>query len=849
MGKELGERHGANSQGVEKQEGENVTLQNEDLDDAVGKSDVAQRIDETKGSPCKSQQENLETTTALVDSCHKVPETESTVMKSEIQNEFVRSFSQDYSSYKVDEIGDSESNIQEENVDKVSKQNGLEDNRNLETTQMNQQEDEFPSEDSDLEPVFDGTEDTVMEAGNFKSSRSLEAHQENQGVVGKALALKNIVRQKSLVAVSTLLRRLSGKWDEGKNVSCSLKRSESKDVSEKAVERDAFSTEGPQQPLAMKGRVILYTRLGCKECKEARLFLHMRRLRYVEINIDVYPSRKLELEKISRSASVPKVFFNEILIGGLSELKASNESGELDEKIDFLIIEAPSFEAPLPPFSAEDDASNTGAPDEMALVVRKMKETIVVKDRFCRMQRFTKSFLGSEAVDFLSEDQYLERKDAIEFARKLVIKLFFRHVLNENLFEDGNHLYRFLDDDPIVASRCHNIPRGITTVKPKPIAEIASRLSFLSNAMFEAYASEDGCHIDYRSLHGSEEFARYLRIVEGLQRVEIWEMSREEKLAFFINLYNMMAIHAILVWGHPSGALDRRKMFGSFKYVIGGYTYSLSSIQNGILRGNQRPPYNLMKPFGAGDKRSRVALPYPEPLIHFALVSGTRSGPALRCYSARNIDGELMEAARQFLRNGGLTVYLNAKVAYASMILKWFSVDFGNEEVEVLKHVSNYLNPADSTVLLDLLATSELKVVLVPENANNGADTLKGNSIPTMNLNMERHKPRGSHMKKAREEEGVGLKANLPSWKISASKPSHPTSSKKNLGRAAEPILKVFFLTPKKVKKTIMENPMGLCSPSSHTKGIRKIILTKNSKEMVSLINDYSSSECKGCIC
>lgn len=78
---------------------------------------------------------------------------------------------------------------------------------------------------------------------------------------------------------------------------------------------------------------------------------------------------------------------------------------------------------------------------------------------------------------------------------------------SENVFEDGNSLYRFLDDDPFV-SQCQNIPRGLTEVKPKPIIEISSRLRFLSHAIFEAYASEDGRHVDYRSIHGSEEFAR-----------------------------------------------------------------------------------------------------------------------------------------------------------------------------------------------------------------------------------------------------------------------------------------------------------------------------------------------------
>nr|DAD21870.1 TPA_asm: hypothetical protein HUJ06_023333 [Nelumbo nucifera] len=303
---------------------------------------------------------------------------------------------------------------------------------------------------------------------------------------------------------------------------------------------------------------------------------------------------------------------------------------------------------------------------------------------------------------------------AVELGQKLANKHFFQHVLEENVFEDGNHLYRFLDHDPLVLSHCYNIPRGILDAKPKPIVEIASRLRFLSYAIFEAYTSEDGKHIDYRSIHGSEEFSRYLRIVEELQRVELQDMSREEKLAFFINLYNMMAIHGILVWGYPLSAQERRKLFGDFKYVIGGSTYSLSVIHNGILRGNQRPPYNLIRPFGVKDKRSKVALPYVEPLIHFALVYGTRSGPSLRCYSPGNIDKELMEAAHNFLRNGGVIIDAETKVASLNKILRWYSVDFGKSEVEILKHISNYLVAEKSELLLELLANGQLKVTYQP---------------------------------------------------------------------------------------------------------------------------------------
>ncbi|KAF1893144.1 hypothetical protein Lal_00001578 [Lupinus albus] len=564
----------------------------------------------------------------------------------------------------------------------------------------------------------------------IKMQMKLDSDQETPLVVEKAVALKNLVKEKSLVAVSTVLRRLSGKSDEGAvsnfddegNVSGFSKDSEPNaaaseksgekfdwnplnyikklsdvDLENKTEWRDSL-TRAPPTPIAMKGRIILYTKLGCQESKNIRQFLYMKRLRYVEINIDVYPGRKMELGNISGSTSVPKVYFNEILIGGLSELKTLDESGKLDEKIDFVITETPIFEAPSPPFPGEDEESSSGELDEMALVVLKLKASIAVKDRFYKMRMFTNCFLASEAVDFLSEDQYLERPEAVEFAQMLASKFFFNHVLDENLFEDGNHIYRFLDDDPIVVSQCHNILRGIITVKPKRITEIASRLRFLTSALFEAYVSEDGRHVDYTSLHRSEEFARYLRIVEELQRVEIWDLSREESLAFFINLYNMMAIQL--------EHLKEGNYLESLDMVSLSATVRLLACDLEVMSSN---PRNTI--FAYEDK---VALPYPEPLIHFALVSGTRSGPALRCYSPKTIDEELIHAARNFLRSGGVVIDLTAKTAQASKILKWYSADFGKSEVEILKHVSNYLDPAYSEKLLILLATSDLKVTYQP---------------------------------------------------------------------------------------------------------------------------------------
>ncbi|RVX11693.1 hypothetical protein CK203_015863 [Vitis vinifera] len=147
-----------------------------------------------------------------------------------------------------------------------------------------------------------------------------------------------------------------------------------------------------------------------------------------------------------------------------------------------------------------------------------------------------------------------------------------------------------------------------------------------------------------------------------LHRVDILALSTDEKLAFFLNLYNAMVIHAVIRGGRPNGVIDRRSFFSDFQYLVGGNVYSLNIIKNGILRNNRRSPYSLMKPFSNADKRIELALPKVNPLIHFGLCNGTRSSPSVR-----------------------------------------FNADFGQEK-EVLKWIMDYLDATKAGLLTHLLS-------------------------------------------------------------------------------------------------------------------------------------------------
>lgn len=202
------------------------------------------------------------------------------------------------------------------------------------------------------------------------------------------------------------------------------------------------------------------------------------------------------------------------------------------------------------------------------------------------------------------------------------------------------------------------------------------------------------------------DYCRYVNLAQDLHRVNIFQLSADEKLVFFMNLHNAMVIHAVIRVGHPAGAIDRRSFYSDFLYVVGGHAYSLNSIKNGILRGNKRAPYSLVKPFGSSDKRLEVTteqnfvkISYPilvgvsiflfiiylfvnllllqlafqkvNPLIHFGLCNGTRSSPTVRFFTPQGVESELRCAAREFFLKDGLEVDLAKRTVYLTRIIKW----------------------------------------------------------------------------------------------------------------------------------------------------------------------------------
>ncbi|XP_028992653.1 uncharacterized protein zgc:152951 isoform X2 [Betta splendens] len=248
----------------------------------------------------------------------------------------------------------------------------------------------------------------------------------------------------------------------------------------------------------------------------------------------------------------------------------------------------------------------------------------------------------------------------------------------------------------------------------------AAKLSLLLREMilklFSEHLSADGKTVDYEGMSLNPAFERYCELAIQLQRVELLSLSREEKLAFFINIYNALVIHGYLRLGPPSNIWQRYRFFNYVSYFIGGEVFTLQDIENGVLRGNRKGVAQLRRPFSKSDPRLQVALPDAEPLVHFALNCGAKGCPPIKTYTPQDIDSQLRTAAEAFLGNdSGCVVDCEKREVRLSQIFKWYKADFGGTDEKLLSWVLDHMGESPKkTSLQDVLSAGKTKVSFLP---------------------------------------------------------------------------------------------------------------------------------------
>lgn len=181
-----------------------------------------------------------------------------------------------------------------------------------------------------------------------------------------------------------------------------------------------------------------------------------------------------------------------------------------------------------------------------------------------------------------------------------------------------------------------------------------------------AVVSEEG-FVDYDKLRqDSSKLDLYLAAAEKASPANRPELfpTRNDELVYWLQVYNALAMKNVLNFPGLKKTSDKKLRFFKFsKFVLGGEKYSLSGLENKLIRKD-----------------------YPDARVHFFLNCASYSCPQLyrEPLKAETLGQQLDRFARNFLNSEKHVRFdIGTGVLKVSKILKWYEKDFLTAAKEV----------------------------------------------------------------------------------------------------------------------------------------------------------------------
>mmetsp|Transcript_13183 Transcript_13183/g.52609 ORF Transcript_13183/g.52609 Transcript_13183/m.52609 type:complete len:959 (-) Transcript_13183:41-2917(-) len=250
-------------------------------------------------------------------------------------------------------------------------------------------------------------------------------------------------------------------------------------------------------------------------------------------------------------------------------------------------------------------------------------------------------------------------------------------------------------------SEDHNPTKGVKVMNrvsiwsgkvPRPAWPVAADCLQQIISLFRTFFA-DGTVTDetVRSMRSSAEFKNFAKCTSELQAVNVEYLSHNQKLAFWINTFNTMALHAYVEIGQPSTLADWVGFQQQACYEVAGNVYNMLQVEHSILRAQMSPAKWLKGTGGAekfldSDPQVKSALQKGEKLLCFTLCNGALQNPIIRVYHPGMSQKEIVQITSQHLVSN--VSYDNAtKELSMPKVLYWYYKDFCNDKKKAYKAV------------------------------------------------------------------------------------------------------------------------------------------------------------------
>ena len=194
---------------------------------------------------------------------------------------------------------------------------------------------------------------------------------------------------------------------------------------------------------------------------------------------------------------------------------------------------------------------------------------------------------------------------------------------------------------------------------------------------------QDG-FVNYDGLRADPRFKEVVQRFASVSPADI--QSENERLAFYINTYNILSIQSILDGYSPANFFGRVRFFKLNKFPV------------------------LNEKINLYDLEHEHIIPMDDPRIHFAIVCASLSCPRLsnRAYTPDEVDYQLHDAARQFVNDPTRNRFDAARgIAFLSMIFKWYRPDFEAAGGTLQRYLARFV---DDPLAEEALRKDELEI-------------------------------------------------------------------------------------------------------------------------------------------
>lgn len=220
-----------------------------------------------------------------------------------------------------------------------------------------------------------------------------------------------------------------------------------------------------------------------------------------------------------------------------------------------------------------------------------------------------------------------------------------------------------------------------------PAADYEATLSRILQSVVTA-----GGLVDYDRIGSSFE-AEFDSVLASIrQQDHTLLLSDSEKLAFYINAYNVMVIEVLRNSPEVQNIEFDQRFEELFQtpFRIAGVNMTLNQLENGVLRMKDVVD-GLALPEGLAALRPSVL----DPRIHVGLNCGAISCPSLQmdAYSTDELDDQLNAAQRAFVNSNKFAQVTGAELVMTS-IVDWFGEDFDSQETTAGDYFLSEMEPS-----------------------------------------------------------------------------------------------------------------------------------------------------------